>query len=211
MTENKDIRPFHEKHPRINTLISLLVLMGLGYLAYSIISYILEKLGILLSRLSTMTSNLDAVVVVALITGSVSIVSVVFSSVIAKIIEYNQKRREYLYQKREEPYGDFVEVVYKLLDKTKRNEEYPEAEMTADINKFSKKLTLWGSNRVIKKWLKFREATTGKQPDAATTLFVMEDILFAMRKDFGLRKMKRGNLLAFFINDVESITKHMKR
>ena len=211
MTEKKDNRPFSEKHPKLNSLLGLFMLAGLGYLLYAILAYFVEKLGVLFGRLSAMTSNLDAVIVVALITGTVSIVSVVFSSIISKIIEYKQKRREYLYQKREEPYAEFVEVVYKLLDKTKRKEEYPEEEMTADINRFSKKLTLWGSNRVIKKWLKFRETTTGKQPDAASTLFVMEDILFAMRKDLGLRKMKRGNLLSFFINDIDSLTNHTQR
>ena len=46
------------------------------------------------------SSTLDAVVVVALITGTVSIIGVIISFVFAKVIEYKQKRQEYLTQKR---------------------------------------------------------------------------------------------------------------
>lgn len=207
----KDNRPFAERHPRINFIFGVLLLVGLIYISYIVISFIVNRLQILvgqtIKQLSEMTSNLDAVIIVSLITGAVSIVSVVISTVGSRIFEYMQRRREYLYQKREGPYSDFVTVIYKLVDKTKRDESYSETEMISDINKFSKDLTLWGSNRVIKKWLKFREISNGKQPDNATTLYYMEDILYAMRKDLGLRRMKQGNLLAFFINDIHSVKK----
>ena len=32
----------------------------------------------------------------------------------------------------------------------------------------------------------------------------MEDILYAMRKDMGLKKLKKGKLLSFFVNDLDS-------
>lgn len=49
--------------------------------------------------------------------------------------------------------------------------------MLADIVKFSKKLTLWRLDKVIRKWLKFREI--GQDPNKNTNnLFVLEDIKF---------------------------------
>ena len=87
---------------------------------------------------------MDAVIIVALITGAVSILGVILSSIIAKILEYKQNTKRYLYEKREEPYSEFIEMVYKVQQYTKIQKEYPEEEMLTDIVKFSKKLTLWG-------------------------------------------------------------------
>ena len=38
----------------------------------------------------------------------------------------------------------------------------------------------------------------------------MEEIMNEMRKDLGLKRVKKGNLLAFFINDIKSALKTMK-
>lgn len=156
-----------------------------------------------ISKIAQVTSHMDAVIIVALITGGVSIVGVIVSSIISKVLEYRQETKRYLYEKREEPYSQFIEMVYKLQQKSKNGEGYPEAEMMNDMVQFSKKLTLWGSSRVIKKWLQFREKS--QRPDsAAENLFVLEDIIFEIRKDMGQKKGKlgKGDLLAFFINDI---------
>jgi len=57
-----------------------------------------------------------------------------------------------------------------------------------------------------KKWIKFRE--NGAKPDSGKeNLFIMEQIMNAMRKDLGLKKVKKGNLLGFFINDIKEALK----
>lgn len=210
----RDTRTFAEKHPKLNFLIGVVLLLGLSvfvvFVIYSALTYVITGIDKAITWLSAMVSGVDAVIIVALITGAVSIVSVVFSSVISKIIDYRQKRREYLYQKREEPYGDFIDVVYKLQERIQNKMEYSQNEMSEDIRRFSRKLTLWGSNRVVKKWLKFRRLSSNNA-GGKDTLFVMEDIMFAMRKDMGLRRLKKGSLLAFFINDIYSSMKAVKK
>lgn len=205
--------PFAVRHPRWNFILGAVILIALIGIGVFIIYLLVKYLGIGISKLSTwlsnLASNVDAVIIVALITGSVSIITVLFTSVISKIIEYKQKRREYLYQKREDPYSDFVELVYKTLDRAKSKTEYTEREMLQDMSSFSQKLTLWGSNRVIKQWLRFRGfANSGK--DKSEIVFVMEDVMFAMRKDMGLRKMKKGSLIKFFVNDLDDVMKKRK-
>ena len=149
---------------------------------------------------------MDAVVIVALITGAVSIVGVIISSVVAKIIEYRKNRREYLTQKREVPYGEFVDMVYKIQQNGKKKGSYTEQQMLDDLYKFSKEITLWGSRKVVKKWVRFRE--NGANPDAGKeNLFIMEEIMNEMRRDLGLKKVKKGDLLAFFINDIKTAMK----
>ena len=92
------------------------------------------------------------------------------------------------------------------MEDTKKTERdrLSEDEMRSMVSEFSKGLTLWGSNRVAKKWIKYR-----KQCEEGNTqnLFLLEEIIYEMRRDVGLKKMKRGNILSFFINDIENALK----
>lgn len=210
----KDNRPFSERHPKLNVLLGLFVLIcfaagavGIAYWAVEGMVVLIKKLGIALSEL---TSGMDAVVIVALITGAVSITGVVISSIVAKLIDYRKNRQDYLAKKREEPYGEFVEMVYKIQNNSKSPGGYTEAEMVADLLRFSRKITLWSSPAVANKWLKFRE--NGTNPDAGlANIFLMEEIMNEMRKDLGMKKVKKGNLLGFFINDIKETMKAVKK
>ena len=157
-----------------------------------------------------MASKLDAVIIVALITGAVSITGVIISSIIGKIIEYKKSRQEYLAKKREEPYTDFIDMIYKVLQNTKEKTPNNEQDMIDDISRFSKNITLWGSPQVVKKWVKFRE--NGMNPETAEeNVFLIEEIMNEMRKDLGLKKVKKGNLLAFFINDIKNVIENKQK
>lgn len=205
--ENKGNKtPFQQRHPKLYILFSFLFLALLIFGATCIVIGVIELLKDailkLVTFLSALNSKLDAVVIVALITGGVSIVGVIMSSIVSKIIDYKTNRREYLAQKREKPYGEFVDMVYKVQQNSKKPNSYTEKEMQEDLMKFSKEITLWGSKKVVDKWVEFKD--NGTKPEASTdNLFVMESILNAMRKDLGLKKTKKGNLLSFFINDIK--------
>jgi hypothetical protein len=151
------------------------------------------------------TANTDKLIIVALIAGSVSIVGVVITSIVSKFLEYRFNVKKYLFEKRERSYEDFVELVYKIQNGVVSGKNITNDEMTRDIIKFSKGLTLWGSSKVIKKWLKFREFSNGKQDTESTQLlFIMENILFEIRRDMGQKgKLRKGDLLKFFVNDID--------
>ena len=53
----------------------------------------------------------------------VSIIGVLFSSVVAKIIDYRYNVKKYLYDKREIPYEQFISMVYAIMSDTKKPEE----------------------------------------------------------------------------------------
>ena len=125
----------------IKGLIVLIVLVAIVVFA---IQYLINVISDTIAEFALATAKVDAVIIVALITGAVSILGVVLSAIVAKILEYRQNTKRYLYEKREEPYSEFIEMVYKLQQKIKNKESYSEEEMLADIVKFSKKLTLWG-------------------------------------------------------------------
>ncbi len=100
-------------------------------------------------------------------------------------------------------------MIYKIQQNTKKKGSYTEEQMLIDISQFSKQITLWGSSNVVTKWVKFRE--NGSNPEfAQKNLLVLEDIMNDMRKDLGLKKTKKGTLLAFFVNDIKTAIKNMK-
>ena len=202
----KNEKSFAEKHPKLNILLGFILLTGIVIFAIMVIKILYNIVieGVL--KLTNIASKFDAVIIVALITGLVSIVGVIISSVIAKIVDYRKSRQEYLTQKREVPYGEFIEMVYKIQKNIKTANSYTEEQMLEDLSKFSKQITLWGSSRVINKWIKFREngSVPGKGQE---NLFLMEEIMNDMRKDLGLKRVQKGNLLGFFVNDIKSVIK----
>ena len=207
MKESKNTNvSFADKHPKLNAFIALMVLIGLVILAVFLLKWIISYIGQGIEKLATLISKLDAVLIVALITATVSLISVIISSIVSKIIDYRKTRQEYLAQKREKPYGEFVDMIYKIQQNSKKPDSYTQEQMIEDLLKFSKQITLWGSSRVVKKWVEFR--LNGAKPDAGKeNLFVMEQIMNEMRKDLGLKKVKKGNLLGFFINDIKDALK----
>lgn len=213
MGKQKDNRPFVERHPRWNSffgLIVLLALLAIGILiAYLCFNYIGIGIGKFVDWIKDIASKLDAVVIVALITGTVSLIGVILSSVVAKFIDYKKSREAYLAQKREKSYSAFIGMVYKIQKNSKNPGTYTEEEMIKDMLSFSEELTLWGSKKVADKWVEFR--LNGANPESAkNNLFLLESIMNEMRHDMGVKRVKKGNLLSFFVNDIKSAMKVKK-
>lgn len=107
----------------------------------------------IVTYLKNMTSSLDAVVLVAVITGAITLVNSFYS----RYSDQKNKRREYLAAKREEPYSDFITMIYKLNRSGEGEFVYSHEQMVKDISDFNSKLSLWGSPKVVKKWIEFRK------------------------------------------------------
>ena len=213
MKKQKGKTPFEVRHPKLNFLIGLLMLLIAAVLVVSFAIWLIKTIGNGISDAIDWSkktlSKLDSVVLVALITGSVSLIGVLFTSVISKIIEYKQKRRDYLNQKREEPYKQFIDAYYKLLLSKKISEDYTQEDMMKDMKEFSQGLTLWGSNDVVKLWVKYKTQCDKMDPDK--NMYLFEKILYAIRKDMGFRNMRKGTLLKFFVNDLDDYKKTKRR
>ena len=198
--------PFLKRHPLINKILAWCILISIAYVTYLCVNWIIHGLGSVLTWLKEFKRNTDAVIVVACITGAVSIFSVFTTAILGKWLDSRRERREYLAQKRETPYYEFVDMVYKIQQASATRNSYSQNEMIKDISKFSKELTLWGSPKVVDKWVQFREKAVNENA-AIDNLFLLEEIMNEMRKDMGLPKTKKGNLLAFFVNDIRQAMK----
>ena len=174
------------------------------YLFKNIPTYIQD----IVTYLQNMTSSLDVVVLVALITGSITLLNSFYS----RYSEQKNKKREYLATKREGPYSDLFTVIHKVSLSGKGDFVYSNEEMIKDINDFNSKLSLWGSPKVVKKWNDFRQKSLegNKQLEPKELLNAVEEVMNEMRKDLGSKSTKKGELLSIFINDSENLLRKRK-
>lgn len=193
----------NSEHRLLNYLLLIFLLIDIFYVGTYLFNNIPTFINDIIKYLKNMTSSLDAVVLVALITGSITLLNSFYS----RYSDNKNKRREYLSAKREEPYSDFIKLVYKITESSKGGFVYDDKEMTKDISDFNSKLTLWGSPRVVNKWNTFRinSLENRKNFDSKNLLVAMEEVMNEMRKDLGVKSVKTGELLSFFINDVENL------
>lgn len=153
-------------------------------------------------KLFAILKTFDAVIIVAIITGFVTILTALLKS----IYDIKQTRLQYLTQKRETAYYQFVETIYKINQLSKDEKSYSSEEQIADLIKFSKDITLWGSKSVVEKWMEFRKiATSDSNVDGQQLLKISEQLMNEMRKDLGVPKVKENALLSFFINDIDNL------
>lgn len=179
----------------LNILLGLIIIVVIIYVSLIVI---MKFIDFMITVISIM-SNYDAVILVALLTGFLSILGIIIS----KFLEYRQKKQLYLYEKKEKAYASFIKMVYKMQECIKKGENYSDKDMLEDVLNFSKELTLWGSNKVIKKWIEFRNTDYSNPEDYNNILYNLEDIIIEIRKDMGHKKfgLNKGDILSFFIND----------
>ena len=109
-------------------------------------------------------------------------------------------RQEYLAQKREGPYGDFIEMVYKLLLHSK-NGTYTQTEMIKDLSSFSREITLWGSKEVVTEWVQFRK-NANMPEDAMKNLLVIH---------LGKHTIMMAFYIAFYLLKIQLVGSHLKK
>lgn len=185
----------------------LLVLAAIIFTSTAALSLLFSNIGTTLFAFFEKLSSLDAAIVVALITGSVSILTVVGGAIINNILKNKYERDEYLRKHREEPYTQLIEIFYKTLKASKEGNSYSEKEMLDDMMRFSRGLTLWGSSKAIKKWDEWRALSSNPSIDPYSLLHGMEIVLIQLRRDMGEKRgLKQGDLLKLVINDYDGAT-----
>ena len=188
-------------------------IIGLVYLVIIVALIILLMLKILLPfvfipffdmiyNVILKVSHLDAVIIVALITGTLSLIGVIINSIVSKLIDYTKSRNDYLAKKRESVYKDFISMIYDVFESAKKAETNSQEELIKNIFSFNKQLTLWGSKKVVKGWLKYKSESE-KHFDNIKSLLLLENIVNDMRKDIGTEKLGKYDILSFFIKTDE--------
>lgn len=176
-------------------IITIFIVLLIGYLCKLVIQVVYQTFEAYVIPLFEVISSLDAVIIVAILTGFLTMVT----QLVAKYLDGKNIRKQYLSEKRVYSYSKMVDMVYKM-----QNKEYKQEDMIKDLTEFSKEITLWGSKALVTKWSKFRISAINKPRDYQN-IYILEDVLNQLRKDMGVGRSKKKELLAFFINDIENL------
>lgn len=128
-------------------IITIFIVLLIGYLCKLVIQVVYQTFEAYVIPLFEVISSLDAVIIVAILTGFLTMVT----QLVAKYLDGKNIRKQYLSEKRVYSYSKMVDMVYKM-----QNKEYKQEEMIKDLTEFSKEITLWGSKALVTKWSKFR-------------------------------------------------------
>ena len=140
-------------------------------------------------------------VIVALITGGVSILALI----VGGVINNRMKRNEYLYKHREKPYMQLISMFYDFQSQANTGKEFTQEELAQVFTQITKELTLWGSSEAIKTWGNWRVSSSKGITDPHELLFGMEEVMIQLRKDMGLKRgIKKGDLLRLSVNDIDN-------
>lgn len=178
----------------------LCVLIVLGAIVVAFVACFIIFAGPGIVSFFSTFSTLDTGVIVALIAGAVSIITLVGGG----ILNIKMKRDEYLYKRREIPYMQLISMFYDFQSRTISGEEFSQEELRNIYTQVTKDLTLWGSSKAIKTWGKWRVSAGKKGVDPKGLLFGMEAVMIQLRKDMGLKRgIKKGDLLRLTVNDID--------
>lgn len=141
------------------------------------------------------------------------------SVIITVLIFVITRRAELRYKKHDDKKVQYLKLI-DLMEQTLSNPKKGkngEVTLSPETKKLffdtGASLLLYGSKRIYRQYLLFREFTNNplikqcKYYDDRIVMFVMADILMTMRKEVGLsyfNSIKNNEALAFFINDISS-------
>lgn len=149
-----------------------------------------------IALLTSLKSDLAVALVAASIAGLVSIVTLIIS----KAYEARLASREALRSKKTPVYEGIVATLFRVMFAEQLGEpSVPENELIRWFATTTEKLSIWGSNDLIKAFGEFKQHAG----DEIGALFVWEQLVFAIRKDLGHRgSLQKGDVLRLFVNDI---------
>lgn len=92
----------------------------------------------------------------------------------------------------------------RVLKATKSGTQLSEQEITEFMFDFTQQLIVWGADEVIAAFYRFKKQSTST--NSQNVLFLVEDLLLAIRKDLGHKNkgLTQGRLLGLFVNNIEN-------
>jgi len=152
--------------------------------------------------------------------GLITADNVALLSVIVTILIFVVSRSaEIRYKKRDDikvQYIKLISLMEKMFTSTHRKED-GDLELTEELKRVffdtGASLLMYGSKRIYRLYLLFREFTTNplikqcKYYDPEIVIYIMSEILVTMRREVGLsyfNSIANNEALAFFINDISS-------
>lgn len=157
-------------------------------------------------------ASADPNVTAAIIAGMATIMVSAISLAAGKYLEHRSTQKATQSSKKIPTYEKIVSFIFGLTFAEKLGKEPPtQEEMIKFMAEITQELVIWGSDEVINEFYRFRMFSVKLGEDGGASenfnvLFMVEDLLLAIRKDLGHRNKQvgRGKILGLFVNDIES-------
>ena len=175
-------------------LLAIVLVGGIAWIIYFVVAKVFRSL-----------TNIKSDIAVAIVAASATITVSIVSLVISKVMETRSAVIQELRAKKIPIYEELISTLFKYQFAEKLGEErMGETELIKFFANLTEKLTIWGSDGIIRAFSDFRLASSriAKPEDI---LFIYENLLLEIRKDLGHknRNLKRGMVLSLFINDID--------
>lgn len=161
----------------------------------------------LVSTLLAALQRLRSDLAVAIVAASATITVSVISAIIAKRLEARAAIRQELRTKKVPVYKEIISTLFRFF----MAEKIGEPAMTQqELAKFflttTEKLTIWGSDEVVRAYRELRGSFAGSV-NPVQGLLLLEGLMVAIRKDLGHSNAKfaKGTLLGLFVNDIDQV------
>lgn len=186
----------------VGQILAIAIVVGITIALFYLVYWLIINFSKILAAIITYSVNflnifttLNAVIIVAII-GAVATFSV---NIIAKISDHKWERQQYLTEKRESAYEDFLALFFNSLQGNAVNNE----EGIERLNRFKQTLMLYGSKRTYKAFKRWWKAITGGESSVERQLELMELIISEMRNDVKAGKITKGLLVSVMTKSSE--------
>ena len=180
------------------------VILALAFLAFLAWGLIRVLIG-----LASWIGGLDSDVAKAVVAAGATVLASVLALVGSKAYEARSAVRQDLRVKKTPIYEDIVTTLYRVMFASMLDEApLSEKELTKFFAQTTERLTIWGSDSLLKSWGRWKTQVG----DPEKGLFTFEDLLLAIRKDLGHRNrgLQRGSILRLFVTDIDDYLKKQK-
>lgn len=128
-------------------------------------------------------------------------------------IEHNRETENRLFEKKGKIYGDILKLYNRSLPRVNESNKINNVATNIEITEASFDLLTWGSDNVVKQYVRYRNSSLYNSNDQLSSLLIMADFILAIRKDLGYEneKLNQIDVLSMFINfksnEIEEICK----
>ena len=146
----------------------------------------------------------------AIVTASATVLVATGSILVTRIFERRSNRERDQQAKRVPVYEEFVKGLLEMMGATKNSNVAQTDTLPFDTDaffaRFTERVIIWGSEKVVREWVSLRRATFNAQSEEEkyANLYRLESLFLEIRSDRGLRNkgLERGDLLRLWINDL---------
>jgi hypothetical protein len=164
---------------------------------------------LLLSKIWSAFSSVDPRLGAGLVAASATVLVSLISVLISKHLERKAAILAHLRDKKIPTYEKIINFIFSLTFAEKLGKKQPtEKEMIKFMAEITQELVIWGSDEMLEAFYRFRmtsiENADGKDESPYKVLYMVEDLLLAIRKDLGHsnKNISRGKILGLFVNDM---------